>query len=110
MKKLQVNIILFVHKNAEKEIDNYIEFRKRNGMIIESDFIEKSYDNTWVTVCFCYMCGKISGPYIKYNVYKLKGLFFCGPCFETIQKRSEEKGVKLEEGELYWEGNCSELK
>jgi hypothetical protein len=69
---------------------------------IEYFILHGSWDNSWVTTCFCRQCGLTFGPETEYNVYKLKGLFFCGPCFETLVKKHVEKGVILN-AELYWD-------
>ena len=84
----------------ERRIES--ENNTRKAEKIEYFILHGSWDNSWITTIFCRQCGLTFGPDTKYNVYKLKGLFFCGPCFETIEKRHAEKGVSLN-AELYWD-------
>jgi hypothetical protein len=78
--------------NDNRNDSNYIEYYMLNAWWV----------NDWISTCFCRMSGMTFGPNTTYNVYKLKGLFFCGLCFETLEKRHKEKGVILN-AELYWE-------
>lgn len=60
------------------------------------------WDNSWVTALFRSQCSVLCEISISFNVYKIKGLFFCEPCYKEIKKRHENHGVAWSAGEIYW--------
>ena len=91
-----------------------IEYNNREDFILQHN---SCYDNTWVTACYCSNCGVLSNPEeTTFNFYKVRDLYYCGPCYSEIGKRHAAAAVHgggvnnwSAEGELYWHGDSSDL-
>jgi hypothetical protein len=93
----------------EDKSSDRIEYEcNKKGERIEYFILHGAWDNSWITTIFCPICGKTFGPEIKYNVYRVKNLFFCEYDYNVIQQRHADFGTKWK-GDLYWEGDCSDL-
>ena len=91
-------------KLTENNSSDKIEYEcNRKAEKIEYFILHGSWDNSWVTIIFCRMCGRTFGPGTSTNIYRVKNLFFCEFDYNMIQQRHKEKNIEWK-GDLYWQG------
>ena len=96
-------------KLTENNSSDKIEYEcNRKAEKIEYFILHGSWDNNWVTIILCRMCGRTFGPDTSTNVYRVKNLFFFEFDYNMIQQRHKEKNIEWK-GDLYWQGDCSDL-